>query len=146
MSTLDKAILIAAQAHQGQIDAYGEPYILHPLRVMMRMSSEPEKIVAVLHDVIDKTDWTLQDFRIEGFSDEILEALDCLVKRSYETYEDFIKRTRVSSLAVRVKIADLEDNLDMTRLDDLTEEANNNLARMHRAWKELTGIKKVKYF
>jgi len=146
MLTLDKAIIIASQAHQGQTHHNGEPYILHSLRVMMRMETLPEKIIGVLHDVIDKTEWTLQDFRTEGFPDDVIEALDCLLKRSYESYEDFIKRTRISSLAVRVKIADLEDNMDLTRYGNLTEADFQRLGRLHRAWKDLTGIKKVKYF
>ena len=78
---LEKAIAIAVEAHRGARDKYGAPYILHPLRVMHRVQTEPEKIVAILHDVIEDTPWTFNRLRAEGFPDEILAALDCVTKR-----------------------------------------------------------------
>lgn len=77
---LNKAIIIAAQAHEGQLDKCGEPYILHPLRVMLKMHTEVERICAVLHDVVEDTNITLEDLRGEGFSEEIIGILDCLTK------------------------------------------------------------------
>ena len=77
MATLEKAIEIAARAHAGQVDKAGQPYILHPIRVMLRMGSEAERITGVLHDVIEDSDVTLEDLRDEGFDAAILEALDC---------------------------------------------------------------------
>jgi len=91
MSTLEKAIRIAAQAHEGQRDKAGAPYILHPLRVMMKMATEAEQITAVLHDVVEDTDWTMERLRQEGFLGEILAALDCLTRKNGEEYEKFIE-------------------------------------------------------
>ena len=121
MSTLEKAIRIAAQAHEGQRDKAGAPYILHPLRVMMKMATEAEQITAVLHDVVEDTDWTMEGLQDEGFHGEILAALDCLTRRDSEEYGDFIKRVKLNPLAVKVKIADFEDNMDGSRLKEVTE-------------------------
>ena len=121
MSTLEKAISIAAQAHEGQRDKAGAPYILHPLRVMMKMATEAEQITAVLHDVVEDTDWTMEQLQQEGYNREILDALDCLARRDGEEYGDFIKRVKQNPLSVKVKIADLEDNLNVSRLKEVTE-------------------------
>ena len=107
MSTLERAIEIAMKAHKGQMDKAGAPYILHPLRVMMSLDSESEMIVGILHDVIEDSAWTAEQLREEGFSEEIIEALDCLTKREGESYEDFIDRAKLTPLSHRVKIADL---------------------------------------
>src|SRR5688572_11029433 len=112
MSPLEKAISIAVEAHRGQLDKSGAPYILHPLSVMARVDGETEKIVAVLHDVVEDTSWTPDALRREGFSDEVLQALDGVTKREGETYEDFVKRAGSNPVARRVKLADLEDNMD----------------------------------
>src|SRR5262245_11286335 len=116
MSLLEKAISIAVEAHRGQKDKVALPYILHPLCVMNRVDSEAEKIVAVLHDVVEDTKWTFEDLKREGFPDDILKALDCVTKRDGESYEDFITRSESDPIARRVKIADLEDNMDFRRL------------------------------
>jgi len=95
---LAKAIAIAAQAHQAQahqaqLDKAGAPYILHPLRMMLRMSSETEMMAAILHDVVEDTDWTLDGLRQAGFSDEVVQAVECLTHREHETYDE-VYRTR----------------------------------------------------
>jgi (p)ppGpp synthase/HD superfamily hydrolase len=133
MSSLGKAISIAAQAHEGQSDKAGAPYILHPLRVMMKMASDAERITAVLHDIIEDTDWSLEHLRREGFHNEILDALDCLTKHDGEEYEEFIKRVKLNPLAVKVKSADLEDNLDVSRLKNITEADRKRLDKYRRA-------------
>src|SRR5215510_5701883 len=99
MSTLERAISIAAQAHQGQKDKAGAPYILHPLRMMMRMESEAAMIAAVLHDVVEDTDVTLVQLREMGFSEEILQAVECLTHRDGESYDAFIERVQTSLIA-----------------------------------------------
>jgi len=137
MSTLDKAILIATQAHHNQKDRYGQPYFLHPLRMMKSMDSESEKIVAVLHDVVEKSEWTLEDLRIEGFPEEIIDAVDKLTKRDGEAYARHIERTKTSPLSRSVKLADLEDNMDEKRLIDPSAEDEKRLARFREAWSEL---------
>lgn len=116
MSTFERAIAIAVQAHAGQLDKAGEPYVLHPLRVMFRMTSMDERIVAVLHDVVEDSEWTLQGLQQEGFSHEVVTAVDALTRRDGESYEDFVRRAGANPLARRVKLADLEDNMDMTRI------------------------------
>lgn len=136
---LDQAILIAARAHLGQTDRMGAPYILHPLRMMFRFKSETEMIVAVLHDVIeDNPDWDFDRLRQEGFSEEIIQAVDHLTRQEQETYEEFVVRSSENPLARRVKLADLEDNMDLKRLNRLTEQDQARLARYHRAWLRLS--------
>src|SRR5262245_15143699 len=120
MATLERAILIAAQAHLGQRDKAGAPYILHPLRLMMRMESEPAMIAAVLHDVVEDSDWTLEQLRGEGFSEEVLHAVDCLTRREDESYDEFISRAKADAVARQVKIADLEDNMNIKRIGEIT--------------------------
>jgi len=137
MSTLDNAILIAVQAHHGQKDRYGQPYILHPLRMMMRMDSEAEKIVATLHDVVEKSEWTLEDLKMEGFSDLIIDAVDKLTKRGGEAYATHIERTKASQLSRWIKLADLEDNMDPKRITDPSAEDEQRLVRFREAWSEL---------
>ena len=95
MSTLQRAIEIATEAHQGQLDKAGKDYIGHPLRVMEMGKTENEKIVGVLHDVIEDTDWTFEKLAAEGFSQEIISALRCVTKLSEnENYDDFIERIK----------------------------------------------------
>jgi hypothetical protein len=119
---LNKAIAIAAKAHSGQVDKGGNPYILHPLRVMMNCESEAAKICAALHDTIEDTITTLDDLKEQGFSDEIITALDCLTKREGESYDDFISRILHNEIACRVKLADLTDNMDLTRIQNPSKE------------------------
>jgi (p)ppGpp synthase/HD superfamily hydrolase len=116
MSTLEDAISLAVKAHRGRKDKAGEAYILHPLRGMLRMKTKDERIVAVLHDVIEDTKYTLEDLRKAGYSQKILQSLDYLTRRDGEEYEEFIKRVKRNPLARKVKIADIEDNLDLARI------------------------------
>ena len=131
---LERAIRIAVNAHAGQKDKAGAPYILHPLRVMMKMASDMEMIAAVLHDVIEDTACTLDKFRREGFPEEIIIALDYLTRREAETYSDFIKRVKENALALRVKLADLEDNMNADRLPLITEKDRQRLAKYREAF------------
>ena len=122
MSTLTKAIEIAVSAHKGQKDKSGADYILHPLRVMGRGETEVEKICGVLHDVIEDSDWTFEKLKSEGFSVEVIDVLRCVTKKSEEEdYDIFIDRVIQNPTAIRVKINDLLDNLDVTRLVELNE-------------------------
>ena len=121
MATLEKAIAIAARAHAGQVDKAGQPYILHPIPVMLRMSSEAERITGVLHDVIEDSDVTLDDLRDEGFDAAILEALDALTKRPGESRMDAAGRARLVPLARVVKLADNAENSDLSRIANPTE-------------------------
>lgn len=140
MSTLQRAIEIATQAHQGQFDKAGRDYIGHPLRVMEMGKAEEEKIVGVLHDVIEDTDWTFEKLAEEGFSQEIISALRCVTKLSEnENYDDFIDRVKKNPLAVAVKINDLTDNMDIRRLPYLSDKDVKRLKKYLKAYKRLTG-------
>ncbi len=130
---LEKAILIATSAHQGQIDKAGKPYILHPLRLMFSRINEIERICAVLHDVIEDTDITLDYLRNEGFSEEILSVLDALTRRSNESYDEFISRIINNKIACYVKLADLCDNMDLSRITNPTEKDCQRIEKYRRA-------------
>jgi guanosine-3',5'-bis(diphosphate) 3'-pyrophosphohydrolase len=112
MSTLERAIEIAARAHAGQFDPVGEPYILHPLRMMLALNSPESQIAAILHDVMEKSDeWTLERLRLEGFSADVLEAVEALTKTPGETFEDLVKRAGRNKIGRQVKVADIQDHL-----------------------------------
>jgi (p)ppGpp synthase/HD superfamily hydrolase len=138
MATLEDAVSIAAQAHRGQKDKAGDPYFLHPLRMMLRMNSEAEMIAAVLHDVVEDSDWTLEQLRDKGFSEDVLQAVDCLTHRNGEPYEEFIRRAQQNPIARQVKIADLEDNMNIQRIHEITAKDLERLAKYHRSWCVLT--------
>lgn len=134
---LEKAIALAVKAHRGQIDKAGQPYILHPIRVMSAMDSVEEKMAAVLHDVIEDSPMNLDGLRLEGFPEAVVAAVDSLTRRPGETYTDFIARACLNPIARRVKRADLLDNLDVTRIDRLTDRDLNRMAKYHRALRQL---------
>lgn len=141
MSTLERAIEIATEAHRGQFDKAGNDYIQHPLRVMAAGKTTDEKIVGVLHDVVEDTDWTFEELAAEGFSSEVIEALQCVTKLSEnEPYDNFIARVKANPLAVAVKLNDLSDNMDIRRLDILTEKDFKRLQKYHRAYKQLLNL------
>ncbi|RYZ37240.1 MAG: HD domain-containing protein [Myxococcaceae bacterium] len=137
MPTLEDAIALSVAAHQGQRDKAGQPYILHPLRVMLRLASDAERTVAILHDVVEDTPYTLERLRELGYAEDILAALDCLTKREGEGYEAFIERLLPHPLARRVKLADLEDNMDVRRLSAVTPRDAERLSRYVAAWTRL---------
>ena len=140
MSTLQRAIEIATLAHQGQIDKSGNDYIGHPMRVMEMGRTEDERIVGVLHDVVEDTEWTFEALQAEGFSQEVINALRCVTKLSEnENYDDFIERVRKNPLAVAVKINDLTDNMDIRRLPYLSDKDIKRLKKYLKAYKKLIG-------
>ena len=139
---LERAIEIAVEAHKGQKDKVGVPYIMHPLRLMMRMEDEEARLVAILHDVAeDGPGWSLQRLRDEGFSNAVMAALDCVTRRDDESYEQFIERAAPNPLARRVKLADLEDNMNMLRFRRPEERDWLRLKRYHKSWNRLKSIK-----
>ena len=139
MSTLERAIRIAVKVHKGQKDKYGAPYIGHVLRVSGRGRTEDEKIVGALHDVVEDSDWTFDDLRKAGFGEHIVSAVRALTKESDdEDYDHFVERTRRNKLAIRVKLADLQDNMDLRRIPG--EMGAKDLKRMNKylkAWHTL---------
>ena len=138
MASIERAIKIAVDAHFGQKDKAGAPYILHPLRVMANVEHEDEKIVAVLHDVVEDTAITIDDLRAEGFSDEICAGVDALTKIDGESYEAYLQRVKSNSIARSVKLADLKDNMNLLRLPELTSDLFPKYEKYHRAWQYLT--------
>ena len=125
MPTLSNAIMLATQAHAGHTDKGGQPYILHPLRVMLRLATEEEQIVGVLHDLVeDCQGWTLHRLRQEGFADHLVDG---------EPYEAYVLRAGSNPIGRAVKLADLADNMDRSRLAQITAKDEERLARYARA-------------
>ena len=138
---LERAIQIAVEAHAGAKDRGDKAYILHPISVMMRCETDEEKIVAILHDVVEDTDWTFEALREEGFSETIIEALKTVTKHSEdEDYDEFIQRSLKNEIGRKVKIADLKENLDVTRIGELTDKDLERINKYKRALSVLTKI------
>ena len=108
---LNKAITIACKAHQGQFSINGEPYILHPLRLLVKAKSNEERIIAVLHDVIEKSNISLADLKNKGFDQNIISSIDSLSRRKSESYFDYIGRIMQNRISVKIKLLDLADNI-----------------------------------
>ena len=142
MADLERAIALAVEAHRGQQDKVGQPYILHPLRVMFRCETEIERMVAVLHDVVEDTSVTMEDLRAAGFGDEVLVPLDCVTQRKGESYEQFIARAGSHPVARKVKIADIEDNMDIRRLPAITPKDAARLERYIQHYHQLKAMEK----
>lgn len=117
-----KAHALAHQAHQGQVDKGGAPYIGHPLRVAEACETQDEKIVALLHDVVEDCDWTIDTLR-EHFPDRIIQAVAAISRIDGEKFWDYIYRCRRNDLARRVKIRDLYDNMDISRVEGTDAES-----------------------
>ena len=139
-ATLEDAIALAAALHYGQRDKAGEAYILHPLRLMMAVEGDVARMVAVLHDVVEDSEFDLEDLEERGYPAAVIEAVDHLTRRDGEPYEDFVERVAQHPLATTVKLADLEDNMDMRRLPWLEPAATERLERYHRAWMRLRSV------
>jgi len=137
MSDLERAIEIAASAHRGDVDKAGQPYILHPLSLMLQFHDLDAMIAAVLHDTVEDSALTLGKLKQEGFSDAVVAAIDALTRREDESYEEFISRASSNPLARRVKLADLEHNMDVRRIGSLTPKDLERIEKYHRAWLEL---------
>jgi (p)ppGpp synthase/HD superfamily hydrolase len=139
MPDLERALQIAVQAHAGQKDKSGAAYIFHPLRVMMRCTHPTAKIVALLHDVVEDTDVTFEQLEKEGFSPEVLATLRLVTHDPKVSYEDYIESIAQDKLATEIKIADLEDNSDIRRLQQVDDKAIARLRKYHAAYQRLTG-------
>jgi len=131
--TLERAIAIAATAHAGQVDKGGAPYILHPLKVMLRVNSLEERIVAVLHDVVEDCGISFDDLRKEGFSEAVLSAIESVTKVPGESYEDFVERAAQNPIGRVVKLADLEENSDLSRIASPSWEDLERVEKYRRA-------------
>ena len=134
---LEKALQIAVKAYSGQIDKAGSAYIFHPIRVSNRCSTDDERIVALLHDTIEDTEVTAEYLLMEGFPRNIVDAILSVTRNEDESYDDFIKRSRLNPIGRQVKLHDLEDNMDITRLNELTEKDIYRLNKYIKAYKYL---------
>jgi (p)ppGpp synthase/HD superfamily hydrolase len=134
---LEQAIAFAARKHRGQVDKVGAAYILHPLRVMLRMHSVPGRRVAVLHDVIEDCGVSRGELLEAGLPEADVEAVEALTRRPDETYRDYVARAGENGLARKVKLADLADNMDPDRLALVERARREALLEKYRAAKDL---------
>ena len=138
---LQTALEIAIRAHKGSKNKGENDYILHPLRVMLSMNTNDEMIVAILHDVIEDTKWSFEDLEKEKFSKKIILGLRSVTKKSdEEKYEDFIQRAKKNDLGRKVKISDIKDNLNVSRLKLITDKDKNRLKKYENALKILKNV------
>lgn len=143
-SLLEKAIKIATKEHKEQKDKYGAPYINHVTRVMNAGATTDEKIVGILHDLIEDTKWTFDDLEKEGFPKHIIEAIRCVTKTSdEENYDDFVKRTATNALSINVKLNDLTDNMDIKRMPEVKEKDVKRLNKLLKAYKYLKSKQRI---
>jgi (p)ppGpp synthase/HD superfamily hydrolase len=140
MDLIEKSLEIALKAYSGQKDKAGETYILHPLRIMAKMESTEERCIALLHDVIEDSEITAEDLIAQGLPKNVVVAIEALTKNNGENYEDFVDRVMKNALATKVKIADIEDNINVLRLNSINDTDLQRVAKYHRAWKKLSGI------
>jgi len=127
MSTIERAVELAARMHAGQVDKAGQPYLFHPLRLMFAVQKVHEKMAAVLHDIVEDTPMTFEKLSEEGFPQEVIEAVRTLTKHKGESRIDAAKRAVQNSIARAVKLADVTDNMDLSRISAPTEK---DFARM----------------
>lgn len=131
--TLEQAIRLAATVHEGQSDQAGAPYILHPLRVMLAVTTPEARMAAVLHDVVEDGEVTPEQLRAAGFPESVVAAVDALSRRKDEDYEAFIRRLAPDPIAREVKLADLRDNCNLTRIAEPTETDRARVEKYRRA-------------
>ena len=134
MSNLARAIEIAASAHLHQTRKNGSPYVLHPLRLMFQCTGEEQQIVAVLHDVVEDSDWTMEQIKQEGFSEEVVTALKLVTHEEGVPYEEYVMKIAENPIARAVKMADLQDNINLLELPELSENSLLRVQKYHRAW------------
>lgn len=136
---IKKAVNIAFKAHEGQYDKGGYPYIMHPLHLAEEMTTENEVITALLHDVLEDSEISLDFIKEQGFSEDVTNALVSLTRRKDEEYSEYIKRIKnTGGVALSVKKADLRHNMALERLENLTEKDKERLIKYKVSYKELT--------
>jgi len=139
MATLERALEIAAAAHAGQQDKADQPYILHPIRVMLEVKTMDERIAAVLHDTVEDTPITFDDLAAAGFSSDVINAVIALTKMDGESRIDAAKRAVQNTIARQVKLADVADNMDMSRIPNPTTKDYDRLEEYKRVHQILSG-------
>jgi (p)ppGpp synthase/HD superfamily hydrolase len=139
MNLLEKVITFALAAHTGHTDKYGRPYILHPLHLMSQMETDEERMTAVLHDVVEDTERTLADIEALGVSESVVAAVALLTHDKEQTpYLEYVRALKPNPLARKVKLADLRHNMDIRRMNAVTEKDAERLERYRHAWQILT--------
>lgn len=133
----EKAMQIAEKVHSGQVDKAGKPYIGHPVRVEMMCSRQEDRLVALLHDTVKDVDIASEYLLMVGFPQDVVDAVISVSRKRGEDYFDFIQRCKANPIGRRVKIADLKDNMDITRLNELIEKDIERLKKYHKAYKIL---------
>ena len=134
-----KALKLCYDAHKDQLDKSGMPYVFHPFHLAEQMDDEITTIVALLHDIIEDSKYTLEDIEQMGFSKEAIQAIDVLTHKPEDTYMEYIEKVATNKIAKIVKLADLEHNSDKTRLDYLTEKDLHRLEKYAVARGMLSG-------
>ncbi|MBQ1328322.1 MAG: HD domain-containing protein [Lachnospiraceae bacterium] len=137
-----KAINIAYKAHDGQLDRSGIPYIFHPMHIADQMTTEETCIVAILHDVVEDTDVTLEELKEAGFGEDIIHAIDLLTHRDGVPYLDYVRALKDDPIASVVKLADLNHNSDRSRLSVITKKDEQRFLKYQKAKEILQGIQK----
>ncbi len=136
---LERAIRLAVKVHKGQKDRAGKPYILHVLRVMMAGTKPDEQLLGALHDVLERSDLSVADLAEKGFPTRVLQALEHISRRPDEDYAGYIDRVAMDELAVRVKLHDLSDKMDLRHVAELApadlKRCNRQLAAYHKLQK-----------
>jgi (p)ppGpp synthase/HD superfamily hydrolase len=143
MSILDEAIKIAVTAHAGQVDTLGEPYILHPLAVMLdpELRTEQERTAAVCHDLLEDTAVTAEDLRAAGIGERVVEAVEALSRAEDEDYGDYVRRAAANEIAVKVKRADLRHNSRPDRVGRLPgDEKKQRMLEKYALAREILGM------
>lgn len=130
---MERAIKLAEKYHEGQFDKGGYPYIEHPLRVMSGVESIDEKVVAVLHDVLEDCDISKEQLIKEGIPEYLVKKLEILCKGKNEKYFDYIDRIKADPLTIKVKLSDLKDNMNLKRLKEVNEKDIKRLEKYKKA-------------
>lgn len=140
MALIEIALERALLAYRGKRDKAGQAYVLHPLRLMAKMHDEISQVVSLLHDVIEDSDVTAEDLRADGFPEIVIEAVVALTRQAGESYMAFIERLKPNEIARKVKLADIEDNLNVLRLVELNEQDLRRVQKYHKAWHNLQQV------
>ena len=139
---LQRAIEIATEAHKDQTDRSGKPYIGHITRVSQAGRTLEERMAGILHDIVEDTDWTFERLAGEGIPPQVIDAVRCLTKQEGEDYDRFIERVKTNPIAIEVKLNDLRDNMDVTRIPEIDDWYVAHLRKYHRAYNDLLKLHK----
>ncbi|MDP8162561.1 guanosine-3',5'-bis(diphosphate) 3'-pyrophosphohydrolase [Pasteurella skyensis] len=133
-----RAFLIALNAHKGQFDKAGKPYITHPIRVMFGVKGYKEKIVALLHDVVEDSDYTLR-YLENYFDKDIIKAVDLVTKKEAQEYREYLSQLKENKISKAVKLSDLRDNMNLKRIKNITQKDLDRLEKYKKATAYLEG-------